>query len=193
MIVIIVWYIEFSGKQNISQKARGIFQKCLRHTLKNVTNCLFAAWPDPFLSPKGVACKTSPMCRVSLITRPHPLTRKKVWWLLSTFLVVPSQQSWFLNKWMLYLYDVALFDWLVQKTKKVLQWGGNWQRGKISVRVWLCKTTGDHWIPIWSMLTKWESTKFPLFVWESGSVRLGHQTLFLMRGWSLDTKLQGCT
>ena len=28
--------------------------------------------------------------------RSHPLMRKRVWWPLSTFLVVPSQQSWFL-------------------------------------------------------------------------------------------------
>jgi len=32
---------------------------------------------------------------VSLVPRPHPLTRKRVWWLLSNFLVVLSQQSWF--------------------------------------------------------------------------------------------------
>ena len=35
----------------------------------------------------------------SLVPRPHPLTRKRVWWLLSTALAVPSQQSWFLNNW----------------------------------------------------------------------------------------------
>ena len=31
----------------------------------------------------------------SLVPRPHPLTRKGVWWPLSDFLVVPSQQSWY--------------------------------------------------------------------------------------------------
>ena len=31
----------------------------------------------------------------SFVPRPHPFTRKRVWWPLSTFLVVPSQQSWF--------------------------------------------------------------------------------------------------
>ena len=29
----------------------------------------------------------------SLVPRPHPLTRKRVWWPLSAFLVVQSQQS----------------------------------------------------------------------------------------------------
>ena len=33
--------------------------------------------------------------RDSLVPRPHPLMRKRVWWLLSDFLVVLSQQSWF--------------------------------------------------------------------------------------------------
>ena len=31
----------------------------------------------------------------SLVLGPHPLTRKGVWWSLSDFLVVPSQQSWY--------------------------------------------------------------------------------------------------
>jgi len=31
----------------------------------------------------------------SLVPRPCPLTRKRVWWLLSDFLVVPTQQYWF--------------------------------------------------------------------------------------------------
>ena len=60
----------------------------------------------------------------SLVPRPHPLTRKRVWWLLSTSLAVPSQQSWFLNNWTIIS---VLFHWLVQNrycwhftTKKVL-------------------------------------------------------------------------
>ena len=32
-------------------------------------------------------------CPPSLVPRPHPLTRKRVWWPLSDFLVVPSQQN----------------------------------------------------------------------------------------------------
>ena len=32
---------------------------------------------------------------LSLMPRPHPLMRKGVWWTLSNFLVVPSQQSWY--------------------------------------------------------------------------------------------------
>ena len=56
-----------------------------------------------------VACTT----QNSLTPRPHPLTRKRAWWLLSAFLVVLSQQSWFSNKWGSNLYDVALFHWLV--------------------------------------------------------------------------------
>ena len=31
----------------------------------------------------------------SLVLRPHPLTRKGVWWPLSDLLVVPNQQSWY--------------------------------------------------------------------------------------------------
>ena len=31
---------------------------------------------------------------VCLVPRPHTLTKKRVWWLLSASLVVPSQQSW---------------------------------------------------------------------------------------------------
>ena len=31
----------------------------------------------------------------SLVPRLHPVTRKGVWWPLSNFLVVPSQQSWY--------------------------------------------------------------------------------------------------
>ena len=41
-MLIIVWYVEFSGKQTVSQNARGTYQKSLRHGLKNVTNCLSA-------------------------------------------------------------------------------------------------------------------------------------------------------
>ena len=32
---------------------------------------------------------------LSLVPRPHPLTRKGAWWPLSDFLVVPNQQSWY--------------------------------------------------------------------------------------------------
>ena len=41
-VIMIVWYVEFSGKH------KGTFQKCLRHALENVTNCLFVL---PFLPP----------------------------------------------------------------------------------------------------------------------------------------------
>jgi len=42
--------------------------------------------------------KPSSLELVSLVPRTRPLTRKRVWWLLSDFLVVPTQQYWFLNK-----------------------------------------------------------------------------------------------
>ena len=58
-----------------------------------VTTCLLWASASIFPSQCSIALG------VSLVPRPHPLTRKRVWWLLSTSLVVPSQQSWFLNKW----------------------------------------------------------------------------------------------
>ena len=46
--------------------------------------------------------------------RPHPLTRKRVWWLLSAFSVVPSEQSSILNSPMITcLPNMALFYWLV--------------------------------------------------------------------------------
>ena len=32
---------------------------------------------------------------LSLVPRPRPLTWRRVWWLLSDFLVVPTQQYWF--------------------------------------------------------------------------------------------------
>ena len=47
----------------------------------------------------------------SLSHRPHPLTWKRMWWLLSPSLVVPNQQSWFLNKRMitsLWHYGISL-------------------------------------------------------------------------------------
>jgi len=62
------------------------------------------------------------------VPRPPPLTRKRVWWLLSDFLVVPTQQYWFRMNidYMLawrkayfiglcaHLDDVALFHWIFQ-------------------------------------------------------------------------------
>ena len=148
-------------------------QKCYKLSICSVTR--------PFLSPRGVACETSPMCRASLITRPHPLTRKRVWWLLSAFLVVPSQQSWFLNKWMLYLYDVALFHWLVQNrycwlgtTKKVLQWSPVvLQSQTLTLNGKSSHFVNSHLIQF-PFGECWQSgnRKSPLFMWESGSVRL---------------------
>lgn len=35
--------------------------------------------------------------KVSLVPRPHPFIKKRVWWLLSAFLFMLSQQDWFLN------------------------------------------------------------------------------------------------
>ena len=50
----------------------------------------------------------------SLVPRPRPLTRKRVWWQLSNFLVVPSQQYWFWTNIDMCLGDVALFHCFVQ-------------------------------------------------------------------------------
>ena len=83
-------------------------------------------------------------CEVVSCPDPHPLTSKRVWWLLSALLVVPSQQFW-LNRWWLYFHDVALFHWIVQYQ--------------------------DCWL---STIKK---------------VLSGHQTLFLVRGWGLGTRL----
>ena len=70
----------------------------------------------------------TPLARTSLVPRPRPLTRKRVWWLLSNFLVVPTQQYWFWTNidyilaWRKAYFigscarldDVALFHWIVQ-------------------------------------------------------------------------------
>ena len=67
--------------------------------------------------------------RCTLMPRPHPLTRERIWWLLSTSL---SEQSWFLNEWMIiskWLMSIwhCAIHWLVQNwycwlgtTKEVL-------------------------------------------------------------------------
>ena len=41
-----------------------------------------------------VSCLDPTLSRGSLLPWPHPLTRKRIWWLLSNFLVVPTQQYW---------------------------------------------------------------------------------------------------
>ena len=45
----------------------------------------------------GLVWRGKPCCvsnwYCSLVPRPHPIMRKRVWWSLSIFLVVPSQQS----------------------------------------------------------------------------------------------------
>jgi len=77
---------------------------------------------------KWLSCSIFFSIMLSLVPRPRPLTGKRVWWQLSDFLVVPSQQYWFwtntdyLLGWCrayfiglrAHLDDVTLFHWLVQ-------------------------------------------------------------------------------
>ena len=55
---------------------------------------------------------------IRLVPRPYPLTRKRVWWLLSTSLVVPNQHSYMndylLMHWLAQMLVWCVFHWLVQ-------------------------------------------------------------------------------
>ena len=91
--------------------------------------------------------------------RPRLLTRKWVWWLLSNLLVVLTQQYWF---WMNVDYMLA------------------WCKAYF---IGLCASLDDvvlfHWIV--HNQDCWLST--------SKKLLNSHQTLFLVRGWGLDTRL----
>ena len=54
-----------------------------------------------FPKKKETACLVRVVSSPDPTLSPHPLTKKRVWWLLSASLVVLSQQSRFLNKWKL--------------------------------------------------------------------------------------------
>ena len=84
----------------------GLFQKLDRVALQRcrTNKCVFCnvigVWKNLHrkqsmsVKPEKWAEHDSPDTRLdSLVPRPHPLTRKRIWWLLSDFLVVMSQQN----------------------------------------------------------------------------------------------------
>ena len=102
-----------------------------------------------------------------LMPRPHPLTRKGVWWPLSDFLVVPSQQN-------------AISD----VTCAVQQRRG-WDLGTRLQIGWLV----EHMVA-WRSLISLGCSVSRLLTWHNQKIILnGHQTPFLVRGWGLGTIL----
>ena len=116
----------------------------------------------------------------SLVPRPHPLVRNGVWWPLSDFLVVWSQQS-----------AISYVTWVAQQ-----RWGWSLstrlQIGRIgwsSMSTWLHDVALFQYQECWlaqprnrSMVTR------PLSSWEGGS---GHETMFHLQQWFCDKARYG--
>ena len=153
-------FIGYRFPQNITPESKG--QNCGSHVQKRKKSD-----PIHFDKEEHLGMKHYSQQGYSLVPRPHPLMRKGVWWPLSDFLVVPSQQN-------------AACDLSSATEVKV---------GCLGTKLQISQSV-EHMVA-WRGTFHWVVRYQDCWLGTIKKSLNGHQTPFLMRGWGLGMRLAG--